>query len=116
MACGIPVVGSSVGGMRDLIRDGENGYLVQSGDINGLRVCIEKLIDDKTKVIYIESIGNPEFNVPDFEAFGKLAQKYDIPLIVDNTFGAAGYLARPLDGFYHKMDWRTWHKYWRYYR
>ncbi len=59
--------------------------------------AFEKLIDDKTKVIYIESIGNPEFNVPDFEAFGKLAQKYDIPLIVDNTFGAAGYLARPLD-------------------
>ncbi len=59
--------------------------------------AFEQLIDDKTKVIYIESIGNPEFNVPDFEAFGKLAQKYDIPLIVDNTFGAAGYLARPLD-------------------
>lgn len=59
--------------------------------------AFEKLISDKTKAIYIESIGNPEFNVPDFEAFGKLAQKYDIPLVVDNTFGAAGYLARPLD-------------------
>lgn len=59
--------------------------------------AFEKLIDDKTRVIYIESIGNPEFNVPDFEVFGKLAQKYGIPLVVDNTFGAAGYLARPLD-------------------
>jgi O-acetylhomoserine (thiol)-lyase len=57
----------------------------------------EKLIDAKTKAIYLETIGNPEFNVVDFDAFGKLAQKYDIPLIVDNTFGAGGYLFRPLE-------------------
>jgi len=57
----------------------------------------EKLIDEKTKAIYLETIGNPEFNVPDFEAFGKLAQKHGIPLVVDNTFGAAGYLCRPID-------------------
>ncbi len=57
----------------------------------------EKLIDEKTKAIYLESIGNPGFIVPDFEAFGALAKKYDIPLIVDNTFGGAGYLVRPID-------------------
>ncbi len=57
----------------------------------------ESLIDDKTKAIYLETIGNPGFNIPDFEAIGKLAQKYDIPLIVDNTFGAGGYLFRPLE-------------------
>ena len=57
----------------------------------------EKLIDENTKALYLETIGNPEFNVVDFDAFGKLAQKYDIPLIVDNTFGAAGYLFRPLE-------------------
>lgn len=57
----------------------------------------EKLIDDKTKAVYLETIGNPEFNVPDFEAFAALAQKYDIPLIVDNTFGAAGYIGRPIE-------------------
>jgi len=56
----------------------------------------EKLIDSKTKAIYLETIGNPEFNIPDFEAIAKLAQKYDIPLIVDNTFGAGGYLFQPL--------------------
>ncbi|RPA67898.1 O-acetylhomoserine aminocarboxypropyltransferase/cysteine synthase [Cyclobacteriaceae bacterium YHN15] len=56
----------------------------------------EILIDDKTKAIYLETIGNPEFNIPDFEAIGKLAKKYDIPLIVDNTFGAGGYLFQPL--------------------
>lgn len=57
----------------------------------------EKLIDEKTKAIYLETIGNPGFNVPDFEKIGDLAKKYDIPLIVDNTFGAAGYLFRPIE-------------------
>jgi len=57
----------------------------------------EKLIDDRTKALYIETIGNPGFNVPDFEAFGKLASKHGIPLVVDNTFGAGGYLCRPID-------------------
>ncbi len=58
---------------------------------------IEKLIDSKTKAIYTETIGNPEFSVPDFDKLGTLAKKHDLPLIVDNTFGAAGYLFRPLD-------------------
>lgn len=57
----------------------------------------EALIDENTKAIYLETIGNPKFNVPDFEAIADLANKYDIPLIVDNTFGAAGYLFRPLE-------------------
>ncbi|HZY82508.1 MAG TPA: O-acetylhomoserine aminocarboxypropyltransferase/cysteine synthase [Cyclobacteriaceae bacterium] len=57
----------------------------------------EKLIDKKTKAIYLESIGNPGFNVPDFEAFAALARKHDLPVIVDNTFGAAGYLFRPFE-------------------
>ncbi len=57
----------------------------------------EKLIDKNTKAIYIETIGNPEFNVPDFDAFATLARKHDVPLIVDNTFGAAGYLCKPID-------------------
>jgi O-acetylhomoserine (thiol)-lyase len=57
----------------------------------------EKLIDDKTKAIYIETIGNPELNILDFEAIAAVAKKYEIPLIVDNTFGAGGYLFRPLE-------------------
>ena len=57
----------------------------------------EKLIDEKTKALYIETIGNPEFNVPDFEAISGLARKYDLPLVVDNTFGGAGYLCRPIE-------------------
>ena len=55
------------------------------------------LIDDRTKAIYLETIGNPGFNIPDFEAFSALAEKYGIPLVVDNTFGACGYLFRPIE-------------------
>lgn len=57
----------------------------------------EEKIDDKTKAIYLETIGNPGFNIPDFEAIAAVAKKYDLPLIVDNTFGAAGYHFRPFD-------------------
>ncbi len=57
----------------------------------------EQLIDENTKALYLETIGNPSFNVPDFESIAAVARKYDIPLVVDNTFGAAGYLFRPLE-------------------
>jgi O-acetylhomoserine (thiol)-lyase len=59
--------------------------------------AFEKLIDKKTKALYLETIGNPGFNVPDFDAIAALARKHDLPLIVDNTFGAAGYLFRPIE-------------------
>jgi O-acetylhomoserine (thiol)-lyase len=57
----------------------------------------KKAIDENTKAIYVETIGNPRFYVPDFEALAKVAHDAGIPLIVDNTFGAAGFLARPID-------------------
>ena len=56
-----------------------------------------KLIDRKTKALYLESIGNPLLNVPDFAAVAKVAHDHGIALIVDNTFGAAGYLVRPIE-------------------
>ena len=56
----------------------------------------ESLIDSKTKAIYLETIGNPRLNIPDFEKFAALARKHDLPLVVDNTFGAGGYLAQPI--------------------
>lgn len=58
---------------------------------------IESLIDDKTKAIYLETIGNPSYSIPDFDKISGIAKKHDLPLIVDNTFGAAGYLFRPLE-------------------
>jgi O-acetylhomoserine/O-acetylserine sulfhydrylase len=57
----------------------------------------EALVDEKTKAIYLETIGNPGFDIPDFNAFAKLARKHGIPLVVDNTFGACGYLIRPIE-------------------
>jgi len=57
----------------------------------------EKHIDANTKAIFLETIGNPAFNIPDFDKFGELAKKYDIPFIVDNTFGAAGFLFKPFE-------------------
>ncbi len=56
-----------------------------------------KVIDDKTKALYVEAIGNPRYSIPDFEAIAAIAKKNEIPFIVDNTFGAAGYLFRPFD-------------------
>jgi O-acetylhomoserine/O-acetylserine sulfhydrylase len=57
----------------------------------------EKLIDDNTRAIYVETIGNPGFNIPDFESFSALAKDHGLPFIVDNTFGACGYLCRPIE-------------------
>ncbi|AQW97372.1 O-acetylhomoserine aminocarboxypropyltransferase/cysteine synthase [Elizabethkingia anophelis] len=57
----------------------------------------EALIDENTKALYIETIGNPTLNVADFEAIAKVAEKHQIPLIVDNTFGAGGFLFNPFE-------------------
>ena len=57
----------------------------------------EKRIDENTKAIYLESIGNPKLNIPDFDAIAEVANRYEIPLIVDNTFGAGGFLFRPIE-------------------
>src|SRR5512133_2576031 len=57
----------------------------------------ESQIDERTKAIYVETIGNPKFNIPDFDALAAIAQKHGIPFIVDNTFGAGGYIFRPIE-------------------
>ncbi|MAB66029.1 MAG: O-acetylhomoserine aminocarboxypropyltransferase [Bacteroidetes bacterium] len=58
--------------------------------------AFEKHIDENTKAIYVESIGNPRGNVADFEGLSALAKKYEIALVVDNTFGAGGALVQPI--------------------
>ncbi len=59
--------------------------------------AMSRLIDKNTKALYTENIGNPEFNIPDFDALSALATKLDLPLIVDNTFGIGGYLCKPIE-------------------
>lgn len=73
-------------------RLGIEARFADSDDVESFR----SKIDDKTKAIYLETIGNPSLSIPDFEKFAALAKEVDLPLIVDNTFGAAGYLFRPL--------------------
>ncbi len=58
---------------------------------------LAKAVDARTKALYVETIGNPGYDIPDLPALAKLAHDNGIPLIVDNTFGAAGYLARPIE-------------------
>lgn len=58
---------------------------------------IEKLIDENTRAVYVESMGNPTCNVPDLESIASIAHRHGVPFIVDNTFGAAGYLCNPFD-------------------
>ncbi len=57
---------------------------------------IDGLIDEKTKAIYVETIGNPSLSIVDFDELSKKAEKYNIPLVVDNTF-ATPYLFNPID-------------------
>ena len=55
------------------------------------------LIDNRTRAMFIESMGNPTCIVPDIEGIAKVARENNVPLIVDNTFGAGGYLCNPFD-------------------
>jgi O-acetylhomoserine (thiol)-lyase len=72
------------------------GIDVRFGDGDNVESFVP-LIDKNTKAIYLETIGNPRLNIPDFEKFVALAKDYDLPLIVDNTFGAGGYLFGPIE-------------------
>lgn len=85
------------GGSYNQFKNSFKNIGVEARFANGDNVAsFEALIDDKTKAIYLETIGNPGFNVPDFEAFSQLAAKYDLPIIVDNTFGARGAICQPI--------------------
>ncbi|KAF4314038.1 putative o-acetylhomoserine -lyase protein [Botryosphaeria dothidea] len=71
---------------------------IQTKFVNGDKPeDFKALIDDKTKAVYLESIGNPKYNIPDFEAIAKIAHDAGVPVVVDNTFGAGGFFCRPID-------------------
>ena len=57
----------------------------------------EAAIDENTKAIYIEALSNPQLRILDFEEIAEVAKRNNIPLIVDNTFGAGGYLCKPFE-------------------
>lgn len=71
---------------------------IQTKFVNGDKPeDFKSAIDEKTKAIYIESIGNPKYNVPDFQKIVAIAHEAGVPVVVDNTFGAGGYFVRPID-------------------
>jgi len=76
-----------------LPRLGIDVRFVGGSDLDAFRDAI----DDRTKALYVETIGNPSFDVPDLAAIAALAHEHGIPLAVDNTFGCAGYLCRPIE-------------------
>lgn len=76
-----------------LPRLGINVKFVDGDDVEAFRAQI----DANTKALYVETIGNPGANVPDFRKLADLAHEHGIVLIVDNTFGAGGYLCRPIE-------------------
>jgi O-acetylhomoserine (thiol)-lyase len=63
--------------------------------------ALEAQIDDKTRAVYLETMGNPDLRVPDFAAITRMAHAKGVAVVVDNTFGAAGYLCRPIE---HGVD------------
>ena len=77
---------------HSLPKQGITVRMVDGEDYKG----IDEAIDDKTKAIYCESIGNPFGNIIDIKRFADIAHKRGIPLIVDNTV-ATPYLCRPID-------------------
>lgn len=104
--------------MQNILEQGDNivaSSFLYGGTYNQFKVSLKRLgfeakfadgdnpadfeakINDRTKALYVETIGNPAFSIPDFERLSEIAHKHNIPLIVDNTFGAAGYLCRPID-------------------
>jgi len=104
--------------LANILQSGDNfvssSYLY-GGTYNQFKVTLKKLgiearfadgddpesfiphIDKNTKALYLETIGNPRLNIPDFDKIAAIARKYDLPLIVDNTFGTGGYLFRPFE-------------------
>ncbi|MBP5135329.1 MAG: O-acetylhomoserine aminocarboxypropyltransferase/cysteine synthase [Paludibacteraceae bacterium] len=57
---------------------------------------VEAAIKSNTKAIYLETLGNPNSDIPNIDAIAEIAHRYDIPLVIDNTFGTP-YLIRPLE-------------------
>jgi O-acetylhomoserine/O-acetylserine sulfhydrylase len=76
------------------------GIEARFADVDDIE-SFERLIDENTKALFVETIGNPGYNIPDFEKFAILSKKYDLPLIADNTFAGGGYLFKPLENGAH---------------
>jgi len=87
---------SLYGGTYNLFQYTLPKYGIDFRFVDGSKLAeFEKAIDARTKAVYLETIGNPRLDVPDFEGIAAIAHKHKIPVIVDNTF--APILSRPID-------------------
>ncbi|SHJ01245.1 O-acetylhomoserine (thiol)-lyase [Butyrivibrio fibrisolvens DSM 3071] len=85
------------GGSYNLLDQTLPGYGISTTfvDVHNLDE-VEKAINDKTKAVFIETLGNPHSDIPDIDALAELAHKHGIPLVIDNTFGTP-FLIRPIE-------------------
>lgn len=71
------------------------GISTTFADVHNLEE-LESAINDNTKAVYLETIGNPNADIPDIDAISEIAHRHNIPLVIDNTFGTP-YLIRPIE-------------------
>ena len=85
------------GGSYNLLDQTLPNYGIQTSfvDVHDLE-AVENAITEKTKVIFIETLGNPNSDIPDIDAVAQIAHRHGIPLVIDNTFGTP-YAIRPFE-------------------
>ena len=85
------------GGSYNLLDQTLPGYGIRTTfvDVHNL-AAVEAAIEEKTKAIFIETLGNPNSDIPDIDAISQIAHRHRIPLIIDNTFGTP-YAIRPIE-------------------
>ena len=85
------------GGTSNLLAHTLKLYGIESSFVDAHDLAaIEAAIQPNTKAVYIETLGNPNSDIPDIDAIAELAHKHNLPLVIDNTFGTP-YLIRPIE-------------------
>ena len=85
------------GGTSNLLAHTLPAFGVQTTFVNAHDLAeVEAAIQDNTRAVYIETLGNPNADIPDIDAIAAIAHKHSIPLVIDNTFGTP-YLIRPIE-------------------
>ena len=94
---GLADAGNIYGGSYNLLAHTLSQYGVETSFVNAHDLAeVENAIRPNTKAIYLETLGNPNADIPDLDAISAIAKKHGLPVIVDNTFGTP-YLFRPLE-------------------
>ncbi|MBO5998390.1 MAG: O-acetylhomoserine aminocarboxypropyltransferase/cysteine synthase [Lachnospiraceae bacterium] len=85
------------GGSYNLLRQTLPGYGIETTFVNTRNLDeVEAAIKENTKAIFIETLGNPNSDIPDIDAIADIAHRHGLPLLIDNTFGTP-YAIRPLE-------------------